>query len=243
MTKPPCAAYSGVFYYGVADVDIPGIVPASLLAERLEALAYLYRRADVAVNQFVETSGVSCAFGCGSCCEGFVPDILPLEASYLAAWFVGSDRARAYEIAAAGLSPIDKPDGRRGCPLYAADTPYHCTVYEARPLICRMFAFSGIRNKHGSPTFSVCRQGLFAGAVRAAGGHDELIRVFGAEPPVMADMGSELAGIDPATSGERKPLDVALPEAMTRVLFLVGMKGDDPLDDGPDLRPLVPQAG
>ena len=223
-------------------MDIPGILPASLLAERLEALAYLYRRADAAVNEFIEASGVSCGFGCGSCCEGFVPDVLPLEASYIAAWLVGTDRAKAYEIVATGLSPIDKPDGRRGCPLYAADTPYHCTVYEARPLICRMFAFSGIRNKHGSATFSVCKRGLFPGAVRAASGHDDLVRVFGAAPPVMADMGSELASIDPTTSGERKPLDVALPEAVARVLFLVGIKGDDPMDDGPDLRPTVPQA-
>jgi Fe-S-cluster containining protein len=224
-------------------MDIPGILPASLLAERLEVLAYLYRRADVAVNEFVQASGVSCGFGCGLCCEGFVPDILPLEASYIAAWLVGTDREKAYRIAASGLSPIAQPDSRQGCPLYAADTPYHCTVYEARPLICRMFAFSGIRNKHGTASFSVCRHGHSAGAARAASGHDELIRVFGAEPPVMADMGSELAGIDPATSGERISLDRAVPEAVARVLFLVGMKDDDPLDGGPDLSPPMPQAG
>lgn len=58
----------------------------------------------------------------------------------------------------------------------------------------------------------------------------------------MADMGSELAGIDPATSGERISLDRAVPEAVARVLFLVGMKDDDPLDGGPDLRPTVPKA-
>ena len=222
-------------------MDIPGILPASLLAERLEELAYLYKRADAAVGEFVTASGVSCDFGCGLCCEGFVPDIVPIEASYIAAYLVGTDRDRAYAMVGSGLSPIEQPDGRRGCPLYAADTPYHCTVYEARPLICRMFAFSGIRNKHGATSFSVCRHGHGPGTVRTASGHEELLRVFGSEPPVMADMGSELVAIDPTTAGERKSLDVAVPEAVARVLFLVGMKGDDPLDSGPDLEPPVPQ--
>lgn len=224
-------------------MDIAGILPASLLAERLEALAYLYKRADAAVNAFVEVSGVSCGFGCGRCCEGFVPDILPLEASYVAAFLTATNRDRAYALASSGLSPIEQPDGRRGCPLYAANTPYHCTVYEARPLICRMFAFSGIRNKHGATSFSVCTHGQAPGTIRSAQGREELLRVFGAEPPVMADMGSELAGIDPSTAGERRPLDVAVPQALARILFLVGMKGDDPLDSGPDLVPPVPQAG
>ena len=125
-------------------MDIPSILPPSLLAERLESLAYLYKRADSAVAAFVAASGVSCPFGCGSCCEGFVPDILPVEAAYLAAYLAASDRPRAYEAAAGRLGARSYPDGRQGCPLYRTDTPYHCGVYEARPLICRMFAFSRI---------------------------------------------------------------------------------------------------
>jgi Fe-S-cluster containining protein len=223
-------------------MDIASVLPASLLAERLEQLAYLYRRADDAVSRFAEASGVSCPFGCGSCCEGFVPDIVPLEAAYLAAYLVGADRERAYSIAARGLEPRKRPDGRTGCPLYADDRPFHCTVYEARPLICRMFAFSATRDKRGLPTFSVCRSGESAGGARSATG-PALLAAFGAEPPVMADLGSELASIEPDTLGDRKALPEALSEALPRVLFLVGLDEDDPLDSGPDLRPPLPRAG
>ncbi len=223
-------------------MDIPGLLPPSLLAERLESLAYLYQRADVAVARFVEVSGVSCPHGCGTCCEGFVPDILPLEAAYLATFIAGTDKARAFALAASGLEARSRDDGRVGCPLYADDRAYHCTVYEARPLICRMFAFSATRDKLGAPTFSVCKKGLSANGIRSASG-DALIEVFGAMPPVMSDMGSELASIDPDSSVDRKALPQALTEALSRVLFLVGMKDDDPLGNGPPVNPQVPQAG
>jgi Fe-S-cluster containining protein len=223
-------------------VDIPSLLPPSLLSERLESLAYLYRRADAAVNEFVEVSGVTCPFGCGTCCEGFVPDILPVEAAYLAAFIAGSDRDRAFGIMANGIEARTRDDGSAGCPLYADDRPYHCTVYEARPLICRMFAFSATRDKRGSPSFSVCRHGLSASGTRSAKG-EGLMEAFGAAPPVMSDMGSELASIEPESSGDRKALPDALVEALSRVLFLIGMKDRDPLDGGPDLSPQIPNAG
>jgi len=223
-------------------MDIPGLLPGSLLAERLSALAGIYARSDAAVAEFVAISGVSCAFGCGSCCEGFVPDILPIEAAYLATFLAGTDSDRAFRLAASGLEARRRDDGRVGCPLYADDTPYHCTVYEARPLICRMFAFSAMRDKFGEPTFSVCSKGTSAKGGRSASGA-ALREVFGAMPPVMSDMGSDLASIEPEAAGNRKPLPEALMEALSRVLFLMAMKRDHPLDDGPDLGPSLSDAG
>ena len=222
-------------------MDIPGFLPPSLLAEQLESLAYLYQRADAAVAEFVASSGVSCPHGCGSCCEAFVPDILPLEAAYLATFITASDRDRAFALAAHGLEARLRDDGRLGCPLYADDRAYHCTVYEARPLICRMFAFSATRDKLGAATFSVCKKGLSANGGRTASGA-ALTEVFGAIPPVMSDMGSELASIAPDSSGDRKALPESVTEALSRVLFLVGLKDDDPLGSGPPMNPPVPQA-
>lgn len=223
-------------------MNLDAVLPPSLLAERLESLAYLYTRADAAVESFARLSGVSCPFGCGSCCEGFVPDILPLEAAYLATFIALKDRQKAYELAAKGLAPRRRDDGRIGCPLYADDTPYHCTVYEARPLICRMFAFSAVRDKRGEPAFSVCRLGLSRSGLRSASGA-ALEEGFGAVPPTMADLGSELAAIDPDSAVDRRALPEALALALPRVLFLVGMRGDGPNSDGPNMSPTLPQAG
>ncbi|HAE21856.1 MAG TPA: hypothetical protein DCG47_05975 [Spirochaetaceae bacterium] len=230
----------------------------SVLRDRLEELELLYRRADLAVLDFQEKSGLSCPLGCGSCCEAFVPDILPLEAEYLAAFLAFKDRDRAYELAARGLEERVREDGRRGCPLYADDTPYHCTVYEARPLICRLFAFSAVRDKRGEPSFARCRRmpaladrqaaGLAAPLASRAAGHlivsGEPQAARAQDAPLMADYGGELAGIDPGSAGERDALPEALTKALSKVLFLVGLNNErDPENGGPDLSPPLPSAG
>jgi Fe-S-cluster containining protein len=222
----------------------------SILRDRLEELELLYARADKAVSAFQATSGLACPFGCGSCCEAFVPDILPLEAEYLAAFLAFKDAGRAYALAARGLEERLREDGRRGCPLYADDTPYHCTVYEARPLICRLFAFSAVRDKRGEPSFALCKLmpkpaidlGDESAGVRPAG--LEVRQARAEDAPLLPDYGGELAGIDPASAGERAALPAALTEALGKVLFLVGLNNErDPENSGPDLSPPLPSAG
>jgi len=230
----------------------------SVLRDRLEELELLYSRADEAVSEFQAKSGLSCPFGCGSCCEAFVPDILPLEAEYLAAFLATKDADKAYALAARGLEDRVREDGRRGCPLYADDTPYHCTVYAARPLICRLFAFSAVRDKRGQPSFALCRlmpepapkpSGASAGAPADALTGDgaplhEALRARAMDAPLMADYGGELASIDPHSAGEREALPEALAKALGKVLFLVGLDNErDPEKGGPDLSPPLPSAG
>jgi Fe-S-cluster containining protein len=244
----------------------------SVLRDRLEELELLYRRADEAVSVFQAKTGLSCPFGCGSCCEAFVPDILPLEAEYLAAFLALKNPEQAYALAARGLEERVREDGRRGCPLYADDTPYHCTVYEARPLICRLFAFSAVRDKRGQPSFALCRlmpepddaiadmpagEGAPADApgdvqasaqASAPAGEGaplrEALRLRALDAPLMADYGGELASIDPASAGERDALPEALTKALGKLLFLVGLDNErDPEKGGPDLSPPLPSAG
>jgi uncharacterized protein len=252
---------------------ISGILPPSLLRDRLEALAELYRRADEAVAAFCAGSGLACPHGCGTCCEGFVPDVMPLEAAAVAAFLAGKDKAAAWSLAGAGSHVPGDPDlavrgqssADRGqsCPLYAADTPWHCTVYEARPLVCRLFAFSAVRDKRGQSSFALCRlmpaaPGVAVQGAASPGRHRRvrrqvhrlrrasILKTFGAQPPFMADYGNEILALDPHSNGDRAPLPEALMDAMSQVLFLAGMKAmesqDDPGDDDPDLRPPLPRA-
>ena len=229
---------------------ISALIPPSLLRDRLQSLAELYQRADEAVAAFCAGSGLACPHGCGTCCEGFVPDVMPLEAAAVAVFLADKDKTAAWSLAgatpAASGAPAPAETGRR-CPLYAADTPWHCSVYEARPLVCRLFAFSAVRNKRGQSSFALCRlmptaPGLEA---RSASG-SSIVATFHAEPPLMADYGNELLALDPHSNGDRAPLPEALADALSQVLFLVGMKAmdsrDDHRDDDPDLRPPLPRA-
>jgi len=38
-----------------------------------------------------------------------------------------------------------------------AERDFHCTVYETRPLVCRVFGFAGDRDKWGHLRFAPCR--------------------------------------------------------------------------------------
>ncbi len=222
-------------------MDMLDPLPPSVLRDRLIALADVYARADAAVDAFVAASGLACPFGCGTCCEAFIPDILPVEADFVALHLVRHDRDDAYRLAARGLSAQSHDGGRLGCPLYRADTPYHCGVYENRPLICRMFAFSAVRDKHGHSAFSLCKLMHVQPQQIRIGVGSELVSIFRAEPPVMADFGSELVGIDPAVAGIRRPIHELIGPAIMKLLFLVGM-GSNPEGNGPPVSPPVPRA-
>lgn len=225
------------------DTILPEGLRFGVLFDRLTSVHSIYIRAEEALASFRARNGLACPAGCGTCCEGFIPDILPLEASYLAAWLVRNRPERALGIAESGRLP----ERSRSCPLYDPDNPdAHCTVYPGRPLICRLFAFSGVRLKNGLPSFSLCR-GMPdlpppRSGTRTWGG-TELETLFGT-PPLMSDFGSELEGIAPGDGALREPLTTALPPAVRQVLFLAGLGGkDDPGTDGNDpVLPPLPRA-
>ena len=215
-------------------MDIPASLPPSTLRDRLLDLEAVYRRADADVEAFAAASGIACVAGCGACCRGFVPDVLPVEASYMAALIVAGRPEAAHAMASGTLAPLSWPDGSTGCPLYDDDNPLHCTVYQARPLVCRMFGFSGLVDRLGRLSYSLCR--VMAAPARPStvsnpasprsAREPDLEAIFGALPPVMSGPGAELVGLDPAASGRRRPLTVALPEALSAVLFLAGLHSD-----------------
>ncbi len=225
------------------DTILPEGLRFGVLFDRLITVHSLYIRAEEALASFRARNGLSCPAGCGTCCEGFLPDVLPLEASYLAAWLARNRPERALEIAESGRLP----ERSRGCPLYDPDKPdAHCTVYPGRPLICRLFAFSGIRTKNGRPSYSLCREMPHLPPPRSGArtwDGPDLEALFG-PPPLMSDFGAELEGIAPGDGGRRAPLTAALPPALRQVLFLAGLGGrDDPNTDGNDpVLPPLPRA-
>jgi Fe-S-cluster containining protein len=154
-----------------------------------------------------------CPPGCGLCCETFEPDILEVEALYLAAWILKNAPER--------LDDIEKNAGRRGCVLADPSGEYHCTVYGGRPLICRLFAFSGDRGKDGTIRFRPCSH--MAAAGRRSLGQAELIARFGALPPAMGDLASEAETLLPSSAGDRAPLREALPVAAAKIRHLTDL--------------------
>lgn len=232
---------------------IPPAVPADCaLPAPLAELAAVYDRIEAEQQPWQEATPWHCPEGCGSCCESFEPDILEIEALWLAAWILEQDITRCEspqgtitgEAAEGTQSAIGarqralcgeettaeallaRNSHRDGCVLARDEGPWFCSVYGGRPLICRLFGFSGDRDKTGKARFRPCSRLNGANDARTesacsrpAIGEAELIERFGRLPPLMGDLASLADSILPG-SNTREPLREALPKALAKLRML-----------------------
>lgn len=196
----------------------PEALEGTALAEALHRLYEIYERIEQSQTAWIAASPFRCPEGCGSCCENFEPDILDVEAYFLAAWILVNQKDR--------LKSLHFDSDQRGCILADPNNPYHCTVYEGRPLICRLFAYSGDRGKDGSVRYRPCK--FMKGEYMQGGSgktyaEQELQSLFGTLPPVMGDLAGEAALILPERSGDRYPLREILPQAIIKIQYLMDL--------------------
>ena len=194
------------------------------IQEIVEGLDSVYGNIVAAQARWREASPFHCPDGCGSCCVDFEPDVLESEALYLAAWMLYHQKERA-EAILNGTFVSPRNDRGSGCFLFNPDSPYHCTVYDGRCLICRLFGYTGDRGKDGRPRWKPCKflpvgSGDAAGDLRRQYGEQELLDRFGVFPPLMSDITAQVLALTPDNIGERRSLREALPAAIGKIRML-----------------------
>ncbi len=121
----------------------------------IRTLLKQYRRIDNDTYRLRRAAGIFCPKGCGQCCDtprvtASVFELLPLSR---AIWRTGD----AYAL----LDSLHNIDPECTCIFYcpACTTHTHgrCSVYDVRPLACRLFGFSFRLNKYGTPELITCR--------------------------------------------------------------------------------------
>lgn len=192
----------------------------------MEELAALYDLIEKQTSQFCNEFSIACGPGCGTCCEHFMPDITDLEARLVAAYLLLIKRDdRLIERL------VEERDSTTGpCPLYRADSPYHCSVYPARPLICRLFGACANGDKQGNAIFRRCRYNLEETM--------PLALQLGPDVTVMQDYSYALRGID-SSGGDGEFLPKAILAQLEQLSFLIAMIETD--RSNPDDTP-TPQA-
>ncbi|MDX9914640.1 MAG: YkgJ family cysteine cluster protein [Sphaerochaeta sp.] len=135
-----------------AIIEILSVLKETHHHQRLERLSSLYEQIEDETGRFKDEYSIGCGPGCGTCCEHFNPDITALEASLVAAHLLvdGEKRHLINRLYTEGV------DGGP-CPLYDKGSPYHCTVYAVRPLICRLFGAASSADKNGRAIFRRCK--------------------------------------------------------------------------------------
>ena len=225
----------------------------TVIYDILASVDSLYRDIDTDQKLWKTRCPMHCPDGCGSCCVHFEPEVYEAEALYLAAWMLEHQSERAEHIATADVDSVACGDG---CFLFAPDSPYHCTVYEGRCLICRLFGFSGDHGKDGAIRWKPCRymqpsgeafsevtgntvgEGFDVQDVKTGRqyGQEEMVRLFGTVPPYMGVASSSLLALNPDDTHPR-PLRIALPAAIKKLKMLLSFI-TPPEPDCPSPHPL-----
>ncbi len=160
-----------------------------------------------------------------------MPDVLPVEADYIAYFLLSHEAHPTGEsFHTYDAFSVHAEDNPSPCPFHDPDRPGHnCRIYEARPLVCRLFGFSSTQTKTGKAVYRLCRhmptpQGLTERILNL----EALMHHIGATPPLMGSFAMELLAIDPSRASERSPLSKALPSALARIAATLHYCPDEP---------------
>ena len=197
-----------------------------------------YERIAREQKEWYDAAKFYCPEGCGHCCEGFEPDLMEGEALYMAAWLIENQNDTAMKIAEEEF-PFD--NGSKTCRLFNPDSPYHCSIYNGRPFICRLFGASSFRSRDGDKTWRPCK--FYPDEILAAHkpplakrqySESETLQVLGAVPPLMSDFTESIAA---SSNGETELIRDILPSTIRRLLWLINM--NDNGNDNPNGSPLA----
>lgn len=197
--------------------------------EILKSLETIYEDIEKKQSAWKEASNVTCPDGCGTCCVNFEPDILESEALYLAAWMLENQKEKAYEIISDKFVP-KRSNPEAGCFLFDEKSPYHCSVYGGRCLICRLFGFSGDRGKDGLVRWKPCHflpEKNLHSLQHKQYSEKELNSIFNALPPTMCDFMEQAINLTPGHTGDTKPLRKALKKAIIKIVFLTSFNDNN----------------
>lgn len=208
--------------------------------ETLIQIEAAYERIANEQKLWYDAANFYCPEGCGHCCEGFEPDLMEGEALYMAAWLLENQNDLALQIAGqdaeAGF-PFD--NGPKTCRFFNPASPYHCSIYNGRPFICRLFGASSFRSRDGDKTWRPCKfypEDLLAfhkpPLAKRQYSEAETLEVLGAVPPLMNDLTEEVAAV---SSGETSLVHDILPDTIRHLLWLINM--NDNGNDNPNGSP------
>ncbi len=178
--------------------------------EIVSRVVNLYARMDKAVAEFQLKSGLRCPTGCGICCPAADVQVTVLEMLPVAHEILRIDRATEW------LERLDAIQEARGCILYsvqpAEGAAGHCSFYNWRPMLCRLFGFAAVRSRAGAKALSVCKHVRQTDPLAAAAAI-----ALAEEAPCFVHFSAQVYALDPALGIRLMPINTALRHAIERL--------------------------
>ena len=183
------------------------------LVRKVRAVEREFRHLDKEIATFQEASGLRCLSGCGKCCFNAKIEATPLEfLPYALALFREGQAEQVWE----DLKTNSRPSCAMLRPMLASTDAGFCTQYEYRGMVCRLFGYSAMRNKHGERALYTCKlvkenqPQTFAEAEQAIKGTLNV--------PVVSDWYRRLSAIDSNLGGKLFPINQAITVALEEVM-------------------------
>jgi len=183
----------------------------------LKELIELYKELDLEAERFKKVSGLDCVKRCKQCCT---PERAQIEASVFECLPLGIHLWKLGE-ADSFLQRISSGEAKNLCGLYNADdsalSASGCKHYAWRPLLCRLFGFSAVLDKHGQPRMALCRALKDADPQAEDWTNRNLAR--GLKPMILPHWAEKVSSLNPHLGQKRHPINLALRFALERVGF------------------------
>jgi len=222
----------------VRDVLLNEIVQKLDGTEEAEIITFIDERYESLLekqNKWSSESGFCCVEGCGSCCHNFEPDLLESELLYMAAWMICHKKEMADELAMNGARRFFDCDEAKGitdktCIFFDKDNKYHCSIYEGRGFLCRLFGLCSARDKNNQLCWKPCKfypaeklKEYKIPLTHRQYSATEAESIFGSLPPAMSDIMEEVVNRFPSRT-ETASISEALPKAIGRLYWLISLK-------------------
>ena len=182
---------------------------------KVRAVEKVFKELEKEVATFKKATSLECATGCGLCCykqdiEASILEFLPLA-------YQVYKRGEAHKV----IESISSNPGKSLCHNLNEITHIFspngsCREYPYRGLICRLFGFSAMVDKYGSPKLVTC-QTIKSGNPEA---YPVAIKRMsaGMKVPLIKDYYYRMRFIDPSLGTELMPINLAILNAIKVVL-------------------------
>jgi Fe-S-cluster containining protein len=181
---------------------------------KVEKLKALFAEVNDRTRSFQKKTGLTCPERCGACCQSPHIETTELEMLPLADELIHNGKANEWYALAEGQDFLGQ------CVFYVSSPSDQmngcCQAYALRPLICRLFAFAGNRDKHGHVRLVTCKVIKKVMPVLAEKALSDVV-AGKVVPPVMADLIMRASTLDPEMSRESLPINTAFKRAVERL--------------------------
>lgn len=175
------------------------------LYQKVQKIESLQAEADKATASFKKRYDIDCQEYCSECCQYDDINATPLEFLPLA-WH--SYKTGQLEQL---FQKVSETDSKKCVFLTKENGKWGCTCYPSRGMICRLFGFSSIKDKHGKCCFAECKT-LKKCCPDKTKEICEMIH-NGSKTPVISDFYRKLSTIDMTLENELVPINQAIKEA------------------------------